>query len=444
VIDDRLFGDAAAQRIMRATLVFLALVQVALLVWIGNGLSPLADPYSESDAIRSSQGFVEHGLTWNAGLPNILYGERFADRGWKGSRYAAPLPGGGVYTRYPPLPNWIAAVNEHVFGFERMWAWRLFPIACGLAAFAVLLASLSRTFGPDRAALVGMALALAPMTSTHMHSLHYHGYAHALLMLQIALALRTFWSPEGATPRRVALFLLLGFLQGWLSFDLAFVVAFLAIPLWLFRRAEVRSLSPRGLIVVVLACGTGFTLAHALHFLEVAAFYGSVDGAVADYANRAQFRFKGTAESRYLPLLVRALLSETVTVTRATNHFFGPMLTVVVVLVTLLLLSRRIAIDFARRPGVRAIWSGDRARDRLPALGAALVVSATWYFAMPSMTIIHHHIVPRLLFLTYLVCVLTLVVCVRREPVAAVVPSPGPHPFRDAAEEGAAEAVPPA
>jgi hypothetical protein len=413
VTEERLFGDAAARRIMRTTLVLLALVQVALLAWIGNGVSSLADRYSEADAIRSSQGFVEHGLTWNYGLPNILYGERFANRGWKGDRRAAPLPAGGVYTRYPPLPNWIATLNEHLFGFERLWAWRLFPIVCGLAAFAVLLGALSRTFGADRAAVVGVALALAPMTSTHMHSLHYHGYAHALLMLQVALALRTFWSPEGATAGRVTLFFLLGFVQGWLSFDLAFVVSLLAVPLWLLRRADAPSPSLRPLVAVVLACGVGFTLAHALHFLQVAAFYGGIAGAVADYTSRAQFRFTGTARAPYPVMLARALLSETATVTRATNHHFGPMLDVVLVLLAVLLLSRRVAVDLAGRRAVRLLWSGERARGYLPALGAALVVSSTWYFVMPSMTFIHPHIVPRLLFLTYLLGVLTLLLCVR-------------------------------
>jgi hypothetical protein len=85
-----------------------------------------------------------------------------------------------------------------------------------------------------------------------------------------------------------------------------------------------------------------------------------------------------------------------------------------VVLVTLLLLSRRVVVDLPGGRAVRLLSSGDRARGCLPALGPAPVVSAAWHFAMPAMTVIHVHIGPPLLFLTYLLCVLILVLCVRR------------------------------
>jgi hypothetical protein len=431
VTDERLFGDAAARRVVRGTLLCLALVQLGLLAYVGNGITRFADHYSEADAIRSAQGFAEHGLTWNYGLPNILYGERFAERGWKGDRRAAPLPAGGVYTRYPPLANWIAALLEYAFGYERLWVWRLFPIAVGLSALAALFATLSRTFGADRGAVVAVAIALLPMTSTHMHGLHYHGYAYALLLLQIALAVRTFWSSEGLTARRGALFFVLGFVQGWLSFDLAFIVTLLALPLWLLRRVEARWLSPRRLIAAVFLPGAGFVLAHVLHFLQVVAFYGSLEGALADFRTRAEYRFTGSSGS-FVSVLVKALRSDATYSTSFLSRHFGPMLDIAIVLVLVLVLARHITIDVGRRPGVLASWSGDRVRAYLLALGAALVASAAWTVAMPAMTVNHPHIIPRHFFLTYLSCALVIVLSVRRAPAGVR----GPTPDGGAAHEG--------
>ena len=88
-----------------------------------------------------------------------------------------------------------------------------------------------------------------------------------------------------------------------------------------------------------------------------------------------QFRFSGRAHAPYTVVLVRALLSEIAAVTRATNPHFGPMLDVVLVLVTLLLLSRRVVVDLPGGRAVRLLWSGDRARGCLPALGPAGVVA---------------------------------------------------------------------
>jgi hypothetical protein len=129
---------------------------------------------------------------------------------------------------------------------------------------------------------------LACLTVVPFHDvnseLHFLGYGLALLLVEIGVSI-------GRSAFRVP-FLLLGFAQGWLSFDYVFLVVLapLAVELSLpcidsGYRARLRLALER----CVLA-GAGFAFAHLLHFGEVWAYYGSLGDAVADLSSSARFR----------------------------------------------------------------------------------------------------------------------------------------------------------
>src|ERR1700716_3125705 len=68
---------AAALALLATTL----LINVYYLVLCGNGLSLVADPYSEANALRAGERFDNDGFTVNHGLPDVSYGQRFPEWG---------------------------------------------------------------------------------------------------------------------------------------------------------------------------------------------------------------------------------------------------------------------------------------------------------------------------------------------------------------------------
>ncbi len=115
-------------------------------------------------------------------------------------------------------------------------------------------------------------------------SIHYMGYALALLLIAISLVLR-----DSVT--RLP-FLLLGFIQGWLSFDYAFLAVLtpLAVELALPCITPGENLRLRLAVERCVLAGIGFITAHLLHFGQVWIFYGSFLDAFADLSKSASYR----------------------------------------------------------------------------------------------------------------------------------------------------------
>ena len=109
--------------------------------------------------------------------------------------------------------------------------------------------------GELRAAVMLIFLTAIPMFTNMMHGLSYQGYSFALLVLELALSLRLV--DEQPLPKRVLFAMAaIGFCQGWLGFDYAFVVAGAPLCVWFavssgaapwreFRATRPRSTSPR-------------------------------------------------------------------------------------------------------------------------------------------------------------------------------------------------------
>ena len=399
--------DSVAVSIAPLVLGWLIIVQMFALLSIGNGLSPTADPYGEADLVRSAQHYADYGFFVDAGLPHIVYGKRFPYEGWVTDLKQFPLKA-GVYTRYPPLPNWIGGLLEITVGYQRLWMWRLVPVCCTLLALIYAFLTLRAPLGSMAAAVMLTLMAIVPMTSSHMHALHFEGYALALLVAQLALVTRFFFYEEKLSWRTLAAVGSIAFLQGCLSFDHVFVVAGAAIPLCLLARAHGHRASNRSLFLIVAASSVAFALAHLLHFWQVVHFYGSIDGALHDFSTRARFRFSGDSDAPYLTNVVGALISygRLFWLTPYNSHF-GPLL---VLLSAAALIwradwlprtSHPIPVTVASRETVGKNSAG-------PAVAASYSIAALWLCVMPAHSIAHMHVMPRLFFLAYFVAALAV------------------------------------
>src|ERR1700722_15995039 len=165
----------------RASIVlFLLLCSVGSIVSVyqvsdwGNKLSEV-DPGSEANVLREVRNFLEGGLTKYYGLGNMTYPGMYPSDGITPLSMAQVedevetgyvrehvLTPAGVYTHYPPGPEYLAYAAARLLGPEPVSHLRLLPIAIGCAAMISLGISVRRRFGPAVGWIVMIACALTP------------------------------------------------------------------------------------------------------------------------------------------------------------------------------------------------------------------------------------------------------------------------------------------
>jgi hypothetical protein len=200
----------------------------------------------------------------------------------------------GVYTHYPPGPEYLAYAAATVLGPEPVSRLRLLPIMIGWAAMIFLGVSVWRRFGPAVSWLVMAACAITPTVNNGFVGLHSQGYAFALLQCEIGFAIG---SGVTAVP-----FAILGFVQGWLSVDYVFLVCLTPLAI----EAAMPRIDPNYRNRWSLAwrrtilAGAGFTFAHIAHFAQVWAYWGDFSVALNDFAAAARYRAGGATSDGVL------------------------------------------------------------------------------------------------------------------------------------------------
>ena len=216
-------------RIAAALLGFTLLLNLVWLLYCGDGLSPM-DPYSEAGVVRAGERFAREGFLENFGLPDVTYGDRFPGEGMtepSGSRPSDP-----IYHGYPPGSEWLGGLYSRWLGP----AGSPFP---GLPGY-IRVAGLGDLPGwPDagRRAIEGLlGLPCLPPDA----DVHRDVARPALPGLRVEPAIDRvgdsderpgFVRPRPARPGTMAALFLMGFLQGYLSYDYWFVTTFAAVPI---------------------------------------------------------------------------------------------------------------------------------------------------------------------------------------------------------------------
>jgi len=394
--------------------VFALLVwQLAYVCFLNDGLSRKAHSHNESNVARAGQKYVEKGFGHDYGLPDLCYGSQFSDQGFKRLKRAETC----VYTHYPPGPDLMAGVLTKIFGVGRLTLFRLWPIAWGICCIGFFAWRLVLALGANRAAAVLVACAAAPMFCNAMHALHYEGYAFGLLLVQWALLIDLFRVPFQSVPKKKwAALALLGFLQGWLSFDYFFLVTFSAVPFWLWQRIEDPHTQTRSLGACVAAPLIGFTLAHGLHFLQVALYYGSLHQATADFFEIALER-SGPVSTWWL-ILVYGMMIFT-----SEYIFSTALVSLCAIAGSLLILPQGGLAGRNRSWAWKLAWEANRKRAWV--LAAALVVSGLWIIVMRAHAMMPSHafLLSRHFFLFYFFCILFVIQSVRNTCIEKQVPT---------------------
>jgi len=387
----------------------------------GNNLSRV-DPFSESNAIREVRNFLDTGITANDGLGNVLRPGLYPHQGFEGYPATRPhsVTPSGVYTHYPPGPEYILYVATKLLGAQPISRLRIVPLTLTWLAAVFFGLSVRRRFGMSAAVLVMLACAALPMFSDADSCLHDEGYAFALLLVEIGVSI--------GVNRLIFPFALLGFFQGWLSFDYFFLVTLVPGAIeWAMPRLDVGHRARKRL--ALWRCGVaaaGFAFAHLLHFAEVCAFFGSIPAAVHDLADAAAYRtgeFGPIGRVILTCLVLRHYFIGTYPISTffwrpdagipgnwQVFRFGGLTIGIWWLLLTHLFIAVRL-MGKTRRPLDLAKRQIDN--DWLVVTLCGVVPCSLWYIVMPEHAFIHEHLLYRHLFFCFflglLFCAIALV-----------------------------------
>jgi hypothetical protein len=287
------------------------------------------------------------------------------------------------------------------------------PLAVsGIGAFVLALA-LIVALGTARGLVVSLAAFAVPLYSNMMLGLHYQGYALALLSIQLGGLLFLYGRHRPLAPRDLVLAGGLGFVQGWLSFDYFFLVAFAGVPIAVLfsdlREAHAR----KQLLTLVAVSAGGFAFAHALHFLQVVAYYGDFWAALDDLLSVARERADPSLATDIRP--PPAWASDPWMISSIFLFVLGKRETYFGFSIGYALLAAISGLALLQGVRLRLPWSGRQLRvgtSARPAwaIVAALLVACAWISVMSGHAHSHPHFIPRHLFLAWLVLLLALAV----------------------------------
>lgn len=395
-----------------------------------NALS-IVDPGSEANALREVRHFLEDGLTSHYGLGTVVYPGMYPDDGIVSSYLDNPksthdktdyvrlhvLTADGVYTHYPPGPEYLLLAAAKVLGFDPVWRLRLLPIAFGWGATLFLSFAVRRRFGAFPGWLVAGALVLTPSVTCGFVGLHDQGYALALTMIEAGCLL--------GRGTHILPFAVLGFVQGWLSFDQVFLVSLMPISTeWAMPSIDPAYRRRWKLAVWRTAlAGGGFALAHGLHFMQVWAYFGSLAGALHDLGAAAAYRSGGEESlSNHLLHVVGSLVLYFVgwpafsigsVIPNPLEAGAGPMFRVLGL--TLgpwwALVMVGLTVWGIRRPASQAAAIRSRWQK---VFAAGMATSSIWLVAMVNHAWVHEQFLYRHLFFTYFLCILFAAVAIGR------------------------------
>lgn len=383
------------QKLKKALFILFALLilkEIIVAISIGQNPSPVGDKYSERNAINGAAYFLKHGVTSNSGLPHFSGVE------------IVPLPedlkGSAVYTHYPPGPEYLIWLSQNVCGSRNIMCQRFLPLTVNTALSLIFLITVLTLFTTKKSIILAFLLIAPPMFSYYMHGLHYQGYALSILLLQIALLWKYLFHNLGFKDLNLLLFFL-SFLQGWLSFDYAFLATFCATPFLILERRPFKEW-----LLISFWSGLGFTAAHLIHFYQVITYLGSFEAAVADLLNAAKERALNTSNvikpgiDKLTPL---SNLKDYLWRVSGRGKYLGVNLINIIWLIILLHFVQKIQLKWKNLN-----FSVNIGRRDLVALLTSILVSGAWTMIMKQHAFIHGFIA-RHYYLVYLIACYILI-----------------------------------
>ncbi len=403
----------------------LVLKEVVYITTFKDVVSPIADGYSEANTIRGGTGFIEKGITSMKGLPDTCYKNLFPTEGRLGfvrSKTGDPNSScaGAAYIHYPPGPEYMAWLGMNLVGKDNYTLLRLLPITLSVIVGIFFIHTMfDLVGGGTRGLIFGLALLLPPMYTNYLHGLHHQQYAFLMFQIQICLTILYMTKPGWKKWWIIPVFALLGFCQGYMTFDFAFLATLFVIPFYFYFRVD-KNVSFFTLVKIGLASGLGFTIAHLLHFYQVVLYIGTFDQAVKDFLASASHRatnsgdIANTPHAKYDATQIGPLTVAKDFLWRVSGR--GKYLAINLINFIWIVVGLRIIKRIEFKKG--QVFHFEVRNSDLMALFASVVISSMWSIAMKQHAHIHGFIA-RHYYFCYLITCLILVTRTRKEKMYA-------------------------
>lgn len=346
-----------------------------------NQLSGRADGYSEANSLRGSLYLKEKGLFYTSGLANIGYGNIYPDHG-------RGIDNNEIYTHYPPGP-------EYVLYFYRLfsddiYSYRILNIFLCMTVIIFFLIQLYKILGESNKAIIPIVfLTIVPIFFNTMHGLHQTTYCFYLNILSTSFIF-LFLRGKFSSKKLLISTFFISFVQGWMTFDYFFIVTLGAVPLLLLFKADKKTIYK-----IILVNFLGFSLAHALHFLQVIFFFGGIQEAINDFLGAAKTRSVEGSVS------LSSVFYEYFNYHIRRSRYFNFKIQYLLIIHSFFFLRDYIY----RKNSVKNALTSPLALSLF-----AFFISSLWLIVMKQHASIHTHFIPRHYYPFYLVLVLSIYV----------------------------------
>jgi hypothetical protein len=289
-------GNTNLRNAMLATLCFLTANILLVQIFVKNNYSPFIDPFTEALDYNSAVNHMNLGLFYDAGLPvisNNFLSEAFKTRGvfLSDEKYHP-------YLHCPEADAFIVSIGVRIFGKQDLRYLRIIPALINSALMCIFFTGTLKVITDFRARCwFFAAFTFVPLGWWALHGMPAHAYAHYIVLALIGLLLPAL-SEISVRPTRGAYAgaCAMGFFSGLFLFDYAFIIIMAPAAVAalyhggnFFTQSSLR----RSVFLLSIIIGVGFTFAHILHLLQIAAYYGSVQKAFFELAHVAIYRAKG-------------------------------------------------------------------------------------------------------------------------------------------------------
>lgn len=355
-------------------------IQYSIKLEKNKELSSLADGYSEGNSLRGSLYFKEQGLLKTSGLPDFHYSNLYPKYGeyQENSKY--------IYTHYPPGPEYTLLIMRFIFGDHSTLEYRIFSIILSSILAFFFLNTLMTVLNNKFSIIPALLIIITPMFTNTMHGLHQTTYCFYLNLFYLG---SLFLYIDGRVKLKQLAFIsfIISFIQGWMTFDYFFLLAFTHIViLLLFNK-----LNKQNLIILLISNSGAFALAHGIHFLQVVNYHESITIAFNDIFHAAKHRASGEKVHffdvlySYFDYYLR----------RARNFNFKiQYLFIIHIAFCVFYKFNNNSKQFKYTLKITAITL------------VAFIISSLWMLAMTQHAMVHTHFIPRHYFLSYIVLII--------------------------------------
>jgi hypothetical protein len=257
-------------------------------------------------------------------------------------------------------------------------------------------------------------VAITPMTRNMIWTFHNHNYSFSLFLILIGFLLYFFKKRKKFKTSTALILFILGFMQGWISYEYIFLTCLSPISFALLYSQFNKKEDRKRLFLTICFPAMGFLFATGLHFIQNSLYLGSIMEAYTDIFERLKTRSLSDKPPGWTRKIDRISLSLEYFFVYARSWFFFIInFPVFLSLCLVLIWFKDINITINKPINISLKWVSSR--HNYFAILTAFIASFSWIFTMYNSVANEGPHMARILYFFYFICILTILECIRSD-----------------------------